>query len=108
MQLFRPLARSVAFAALVGTSSAAAAQSTPSFPPMRVSVDLHEVAVRDILGWIADATGANVVLSADVGGTVTLRLDDVNVAVVFREVLVAAGLGWCAVGETIQVGSACR
>lgn len=88
--------------------SAASAQSTPPLPNMRVSVDLHEVPVRDIVEWIADASGTNIVLSDTVTGTVTLRVDDMPISILLREVLLAADLGWCATGATIEVGDRCR
>ena len=94
----------VALVLALGAPALGLAQSTPPMPTFRVSVDFYEVEVRDVLGWIADEAGMNLVMDDSVRGRVTLKLDNVSIAQAFGAVMAASGLGWEVVGDIVQVG----
>lgn len=60
----------------------------------RMSLELESVPLLDVLNMIAQQNGLNLVISGRVGGEVSLRLDDVDVATALDAVLVANGYNY--------------
>jgi hypothetical protein len=61
--------------------------------PRRVSMQYSEANVRTVLMQLADYAGANIILSNDVQGTVTLDLHDVDYMTALRAVVETVGGG---------------
>jgi type IV pilus assembly protein PilQ len=57
--------------------SAAGAPEGPRYSGKKISLDLHNAALGDVLQRLAEASGLNIIASPEVKGTVTMRLVDV-------------------------------
>ncbi|WNG22580.1 pilus assembly protein PilQ [Cystobacter fuscus] len=69
----------------------------------RVSLDVVRAPVEEVLRGLAELGGLNLVLSEEVGGTVTLTLRDVPWTQAFQGVLVSQGLGMERQGNILRV-----
>jgi type IV pilus assembly protein PilQ len=81
------LASSLALALAVSTGRAAAA-------PPRVSLDVKDADIHNVIRFLADLGKINVVVADDVSGRVTVRLRNVPFETAFRTVLAPKGLGY--------------
>jgi type II secretory pathway component HofQ len=87
--------------ALVLACSSAGAE--PTRAAKRISLDVVKAPVGDVLRMLADVGRLNLVLSDDVGGSVTLTLRDVPWPQVLDTVLAARGLGKEVRGNILRV-----
>jgi type IV pilus assembly protein PilQ len=68
-----------------------------------ISLDLLDADLRNVLRLIADVTGSNIVIEPDVGGKVTLKVEQVPWDQVLDMVLAMNGLGMERSGNVIRV-----
>jgi type IV pilus assembly protein PilQ len=85
------------------THGATTAAVTPRKP---VSLDVQGADVRDVLRWLADTGGVNILTSGEVQGTVTTRLLDVPWEQALKAVLQLTGLAQERQGNVILVAPA--
>ncbi len=71
----------------------------------KISLDVKDAPIRDVLSEIASLTGTNLVLAEDVHGRVTLRLTEVPWDQVLEEVLRSRGLAKVREGNLIRVAT---
>lgn|SRR5690625_3747210 len=72
----------------------------------RLSLNFQDIEVRAVLQLIADFTGLNVVVSDDVSGTITLRLQDVPWDQALDIILTSQGLDYRQHGNVLMIGPA--
>lgn len=77
--------------------------SVPGMSRKRMTIDLREADIQNVLRLLAKEGGVNIVSGAGVGGTVTLRLRSVPIDEVFLTVLQSRGLGFEKRGNVIRV-----
>lgn len=77
--------------------------SVPGMSRKRLTIDLREADIQNVLRLLAKEGGVNIVSGAGVGGTVTLRLRSVPLDEVFLTVLQSRGLGFEKRGNVIRV-----
>ena len=75
----------------------------PRMTRKRVTIDLRDADVANILRLIADEGNINIVSSSDVAGSVTLRLRSVPLDDALVVILRSLGLGWEQQGNIIRV-----
>ena len=75
----------------------------PGMRRVRMTIDLREVDIQNVLRMIAKEGGVNIVVGEGVSGNVTMRLKRVPVDEVFLTVLQARGLGFEKRGNVIRV-----
>jgi type II secretory pathway component GspD/PulD (secretin) len=71
----------------------------------RISLDLENVPITRAVTLIANQQNLNVVLAGDVEGTVTVKLDDVDVATALQSILVPNGYNYYFNGKVIVIKS---
>lgn len=69
----------------------------------RISLDLRNILVEDVLKFLSDKTGMNIVSTKGVSGRVTLRVENVSVKDVFDIMLRSNGLAYSKEGEIYNV-----
>jgi len=84
---------------LVGTSALAGLNTSQR----KLSLDLEEVPIVSVLNMIASQNELNLVISGEVDGEVTLRLEDVDVATALDAVLTANGYNYFLKDDIIVV-----
>jgi type IV pilus assembly protein PilQ len=89
-----------------GPTSGATAASAP--PPKTVSLDIQGADVRDVLRFLTDTGGVNILASSEVQGTMTVRLVDVPWEQALEAVLKLIGLAQERQGNIILVAPATR
>ncbi len=67
------------------------AMSDPAIPSGNISMELDGVPLVDVLRMIADQNALNLVVSGDVEGLVTMRLDDVSLSTALDAIITANG-----------------
>lgn len=77
--------------------------SVPGMSRKRLTIDLREADIQNVLRLLAKEGGVNIVSGAGVSGTVTLRLRSVPLDEVFLTVLQSRGLGFEKRGNVIRV-----
>ncbi len=89
----------------LGQSPAVCAQEATPFAQstLRVTLDIRDEPIREVLEELARLAGLNLVLSANVGGNVTASFDSVPIDEAFRSLLAAGDLGWCVEGGVLSV-----
>ncbi len=75
----------------------------PGMRRKRLTIDLREVDIQNVLRIIAKEGGVNIVVGEGVSGNVTMRLKKVPIDEVFLTVLQARGLGFEKRGNVIRV-----
>ncbi len=75
----------------------------PGMRRKRLTIDLREVDIQNVLRIIAKEGGVNIVVGEGVSGNVTMRLKRVPIDEVFLTVLQARGLGFEKRGNVIRV-----
>jgi type II secretory pathway component HofQ len=73
---------------------AAGLSADPLPPERRLSLELQGVPLVDALGMIAEQNGLNLVVSGEVTGDVTIRLEDVDIATALDAILTAGGYNY--------------
>ena len=81
-------------------------QSKFTYIGEKMSFDSQDISVRGVLDIIAEQAGINIVVSDDVGGSITLRLNEVPWDQVLDVVLKSKGLDKRQEGNVIHVGLA--
>ncbi|MCB0308233.1 MAG: type IV pilus secretin PilQ [Bdellovibrionales bacterium] len=76
------------------------------FTGRRISLDFKDAEVRSVFRLIADISRFNIIISDDVTGRITIRLDDVPWDQAFAIILQARGLWFEKYGNIIRVASA--
>jgi type IV pilus assembly protein PilQ len=71
------MALAVLLAGLIPRLHAAARDGEPKYTGHKISLDLHQAEIGNVLRLIAEASGLNIIASPEVQGTVTARLVDV-------------------------------
>jgi type IV pilus assembly protein PilQ len=93
----------------------APAEATP--PPLavggrylgqKISLDLQEVDIRNVLRLLADVTGKNIVVEPNVKGTVTLKVDNVPWDQVLELILKINDLDSVMEGSVIRIATAAK
>jgi type IV pilus assembly protein PilQ len=79
------------------------AQEGGRYSGRRIGLDLKDADIHNILRLLADVGHVNVVTADDVGGTVTIRMNDVPWDQALDVVLSAKGLGMVRTGNLIRV-----
>jgi type IV pilus assembly protein PilQ len=69
----------------------------------RINIDLKDVDIHNVLRLLADTGHVNIVTADDVGGTITIRMNNVPWDQVLDVVLQAKGLGMVRQGNIIRV-----
>jgi type IV pilus assembly protein PilQ len=77
---------------LIVTAGGLSADPMPS--ERRLTLQLEGVPLVDALGMIAEQNGLNLVVSGEVTGDVTIRLDDVDIATALDAILTAGGYNY--------------
>ncbi|MGH8180826.1 MAG: type IV pilus secretin PilQ [Steroidobacteraceae bacterium] len=75
----------------------------PKFTGERLTLNFQDISVRAVLQLLADASGQNIVVSDSVGGSVTLRLQNVPWDQALAIILQTKGLGQRKEGNVILV-----
>jgi len=75
----------------------------PKYTGERLTLNFQDIAVRAVLQLLADASGQNIVVSDSVGGSVTLRLQNVPWDQALAIILQTKGLGQRREGNVILV-----
>jgi len=86
-----------------GGGSSSPFQQRPVMTRKRITIDLRDADIQNVLRLIADEGNINVVASDDVNGTVTLRLRSVPLDEALSIILRSNGLGWEQEGNIIRV-----
>jgi type IV pilus assembly protein PilQ len=94
--------------------AAAAEAKEAALPPeqlerysgQKISLDLQEVDIRNVLRLLADVTGKNIVVEPNVKGTVTLKVDSVPWDQVLELILKINDLGQVSEGNVIRIATA--
>ncbi len=74
-------------------------------PGERISLDLKDADIRDVLRSFASMGGVNVVIDPDVKGSVTVRLHDVTWENALDVILRSNGLGMVTEGRVVRIGA---
>lgn len=69
----------------------------------RISLDLREVEIDDVLRLVAEVSDLNVIAGDDVNGKVTIRLVDVPWDQALDVILLTKGLGFVRVGSVLRI-----
>ncbi|MEP6801352.1 MAG: hypothetical protein ABJC07_05415 [Acidobacteriota bacterium] len=77
-------------------------------PDERISLDLKDADIRDVLRSFAELTGTSLVIDPDVKGSVTVCLHDVFWVDALEVILRSNGLGMVAGGRVLRVGAPAR
>jgi type IV pilus assembly protein PilQ len=86
-----------------GFVSSIRAQEAPRYTGRRIELDLKDIDIHNILRLLADVGHVNIVTADDVGGNVTIRMNDVPWDQALDVVLSAKGLGKVQTGNLIRV-----
>ena len=78
---------------------------TPQFTGRPISIHLRNVDVRDVLYFISEGTGLNMVLSEDVSGTISIKLRNVPWDQALITVMKTKKLGYVREGNVIRIMS---
>lgn len=70
-----------------------------------ISIQFRDADVRDVIGFISEHSGANIVMSDDVGGKISLKLRQVPWDQALVSVMRARGLGYVRQGNVIRVAT---
>jgi type IV pilus assembly protein PilQ len=84
------------------------ATTAPATPPKTISLDVQSADVRDVLRFLAETGGVNILASGEVQGTITVRLVDVPWEQALEAVLRLTGLAQERQGNVILVAPAER
>ncbi len=84
-------------------SQVRAQEGNAGYSGRRISLDLKDADIHNILRLLADVGHVNVVTADDVGGSVTIRMNDVPWDQALDVVLSAKGLGMVRTGNLIRV-----
>ena len=68
-----------------------------------ISIEVRDMSIRDVIGVIADQSGANIVLSQDVEGNISLKLREIPWDQALLTVMKARGLGYIRQGTILRV-----
>ncbi|MDE0119207.1 MAG: type IV pilus secretin PilQ [Bdellovibrionales bacterium] len=79
--------------------------NTPQFTGRPISIHLKDVEVRDVLYFISEGTGLNMVLSEDVRGKISIKLRNVPWDQALVTVMKAKKLGYVREGNVIMIMS---
>lgn len=93
--------RSVLFAALVLLAGPSALAADPA--KKRITLDVTQADIHDVIRMLADVSKLNIVASDDVSGKVTLRLRNVTWKQAMDVVLNSNGLGYERQGNIVRV-----
>ncbi|MEP7132958.1 MAG: hypothetical protein ABI914_07320, partial [Acidobacteriota bacterium] len=74
-------------------------------PGERISLDLKDADIRDVLKSFASLAAVNMVIDPDVKGSVTVSLHDVSWLDALEVILRSNGLGMVAEGRLLRIGS---
>jgi type II secretory pathway component HofQ len=77
----------------------------PLEPGDRISLDLKDADIRDVIRSFGELARINVVIDPDVKGSVTVRLHDVRWEDALDVILRSNGLGAVSEGNLVRVGS---
>lgn len=69
----------------------------------KISLDLKDVEIKDALRLVSKISGLNIVVSDEVKGTITARLQEVNLDEALSAILRACGLGYVREGNIIRI-----
>jgi len=75
----------------------------PRLTRKRITIDLRNADIQNVLRLIADEGNINIVASDDVAGTITLRLRSVPLDEALAIILQSKGLGWQQQGNILRV-----
>ncbi len=88
------------------SSSVVATERAPKYTGKKISLDLQNADIHNVLRIIADVSGLNIVTSDDVKGRVTLRLKNVPWDQVLDVVLASKDLGKMQIGNVVRIAPA--
>ncbi len=84
-------------------SGASPFQRTPRMTRKRITIDLRNADIQNVLRLLAEEGNLNIVASDDVTGSVTLRLRSVPLDEALSMILQSKGLGWVQDGTILRV-----
>jgi len=84
------------------------ARHAPLAPGDRISIDLKDADIRDVIRTFGELARINVVIDPDVKGSVTVRLHDVRWEDALDVILRSNGLGAVSEGKMTRVGDPSR
>lgn len=94
------------FAMANGERITSATAARPRMTQKRITIDLREADIANVLRLIADEGNVNIIASSDVNGSITLRLRSVPLDEAMVVILRSRGLGWEQTGSIIRVAPA--
>lgn len=75
----------------------------PKFSNKQISVDFRNAEIRNVLRFMADSSGYNIVAGENINGRVTIQLKNVPWSEAFKSILQVSGLGFSESGGIIRV-----
>ena len=94
------------FALASGDRITSATAARPRMTRKRITIDLREADIANVLRLIADEGNVNIIASSDVQGAITLRLRSVPLDEAMVVILRSRNLGWEQTGSIIRVAPA--
>lgn len=94
------------FALASGGGSSTSAGARPQMTRKRITIDLRNADIQNVLRLIADEGNINIVANEDVTGSITLRLRSVPLDEALAVILRSQNLGWAQDGNIIRVAPA--
>lgn len=70
-----------------------------------ISIQVKDADIRDILGFIANESGTNMIIAQDVSGTISLKLREIPWDQALVTVMKAKGLGYVREGSVIRIAT---
>ena len=97
------LAAMLCFVTPAGAAAAGDSAIIDNVSPQRISINVHDADVRDVLSAVAVNMGYSIVYSGDVS-TITMKLENVTPAAALDYLLKSMGLSYLQEGSTLVVG----
>ena len=91
------------FVTPAGAAAAGDSAIIDNVSPQRISINVHDADVRDVLSAVAVNMGYSIVYSGDVS-TITMKLENVTPAAALDYLLKSMGLSYLQEGSTLVVG----
>jgi len=88
---------------ILSSSPGAIAQPSGEYTGRKLSLDFKDAEIRNVLGFIADVAGVNIVMGSDVTGKITIRLVDVPWDQALDVILQSKSLGMKRMGNVLWI-----
>lgn len=99
-----PPASSSSSARIMGTSSLQEENlGATRFYGRPISIEVRDIPVRDVITLIADQSGANIIMSDDINGSITIKLRQVPWDQALSIIMKTRGLGYVRQGSVLRI-----